>query len=64
MLQSVARIIRDRIWRVNVKRRSKWLEVLALLRVYRDQMFLTSKCCLHLDLNVVYIVSSHLLCSF
>ena len=26
--------------------------------------FLTSKCCLHLDLNMVYIVSSHLLCSF
>ena len=22
------------------------------------------KCCLHLDLNIVYTVSSHLLCSF
>ena len=39
MLQSVARIIRDRIWRVNGKRMSNWLEVLALLSVYRDQMF-------------------------
>ena len=39
MLQSVARIIRDRIWRVSGKRRSNWLEVLVLLRVYRDQMF-------------------------
>ena len=36
VLQSVARIIRNRIWRVTSQRRSTWLEVLALLIVYLD----------------------------
>ena len=52
-------MIRNRIWRVNDKRRSNWFEVLALLIVYRDQMFFNED----LDLNMVYIVS-YLLCSF
>ena len=39
---------------------------MALLIVYRDQMFFFNKykCCLHLDLNIVYTVSSHLVFPF
>ena len=61
-----ARIIRNRIWRVTSQRRSTGFEVLALWIVHRDQMFFFNKykCCVHLDLNIVYTVSSHLLCSF
>ena len=59
---SYTRILINHIWSVASQRRSTWFEVLVLLIVYRD--INKYKCCLHLDLNIVYTVSSHLVCSF
>ena len=56
-----ARIIRNRIWRETSQRRSTGFEVLAQWLVHRDQMFFFNK---YKCLNIVYTVSSHLLCSF
>ena len=59
---SYTRILINRIWSVASQRRSTWFEVLVLLIVYHD--INNYKCCLQLDLNIVYTVSSHLVCSF
>ena len=60
-----ARITGNRIWRVISQRRSTWLEVFGFVNSLSwSDVLLSSECWLHLDLNMVCTVSSHLLCSF